>query len=126
MNFIEQLKLSLTNPRNRHGQNTQCLVSIRALDKLISEYESLDSMARVHYDGYETLPLQEKLADVLTALYKNNDQNGDRILLTIMDIMMPLIEEKNKAKDREDYINDYKMPSRKEFKLQYDQRCTFS
>ena len=96
MNFIETIKRDLSQERNLRGLRGRVLVDARALYALIETYETLDSQARVLYEGSAGLELDHQLRNTITALYHRERKNTETTLMTIMQTLLPLMERKEK------------------------------
>lgn len=93
MNFLETIKREMYNEERRRGLRNKCVVDTDSLRNLIDDYEKFDSFARSESDMHAGLI--NKLSNVLYALYCEN-HDSERLMLTVMDILRPLIERRLK------------------------------
>jgi hypothetical protein len=98
MNFLEEIKSSLTNDEKRRGLRQQVTVNSRALLELIQDYERLDSYMRCVYEDKDNfVPLETRLHNVVTAMYHGRSSE-DSLLLFVVNVLAPLIKETIKLK----------------------------
>lgn len=100
MNFLQKIKSQISDMEKRQGLRNQILVDSRALNELIYHFEKLDSLVRMESicsNKNPNLTIEEHLHHVLHAAYAQN-QDGELLLLKIIRIIEPLIEEKRKRK----------------------------
>lgn len=96
MSFIERIKQQLSDPRSNRDRYRSVPVNKNDLNELIHHFESLDS--RMRSDDYVCKDLQERLRDVIIAIYKDH-HDSERLMMWIMAVMTPLIEERLKQEE---------------------------
>lgn len=72
----------------RRGFRNKIMVDTTALQKLLEDYERMDSFAKSESDMHASL--EHKLYNVLHALYSEN-HDSERLMSLIMDILKPMI-----------------------------------
>ena len=98
MDFLRLIKEEINDYEKRRGMRESIVVNTCALRELIDRYERLESWERaIQEHQIPGISLHMVLADAITAVYHSHGKNAEATLLTIMDTLKPLIEEKQKA-----------------------------
>src|SRR5574343_1220361 len=101
MSFLDHLKRDLGDPRNRVDRDTWA-VQGRSLHELIDAFEKLDSDARSRYLSADPgAPLEHRVHASVTALYYATEKDADLTMLVIMETLLPLMQERNRARVRQ-------------------------
>lgn len=93
MTFLDQVKADMGDYRKRAGLHGNALVNARALQELIDDYERMDSANRVSHNSKSAPPYQI-LVEAITAPYREQGKNSERVLEIIMETLLPLIQQK--------------------------------
>ena len=97
MDFLSCLKKDLNDVRKRRGyQPEEVLVRAGCLRQMIEAFERLDSDARSAHN-FHIAPLDQRLFEAVTAMYHQQRKDSDDTIAIIMQTLLPLIEEKQKA-----------------------------
>jgi hypothetical protein len=93
-NFLQNLKNAMLDYEKRAGFRNQIVVDTRSLRELLHHFERYESADRAMFEDAH-VRLEHKLFNILTAMYKNH-HDVDRVMLQVMKILTPLIEERLK------------------------------
>ncbi len=92
MDFLKIIKQQLNDPKRSRGR-IEIPVCRQSLMELVHHFERLDSAARAQSDNHHDLHRQ--LHNTLEALYREG-RDSDRLMMSIMDTLSPLIQERLK------------------------------
>lgn len=92
MNFFQRIKSDLNTFEKRMDLRNQVIVDSKALRLLLDDYEALDTQARCLSEE-RFVDFKTMLDRTLHALYAR-DHDSERLMLLVMDILKPLIEQR--------------------------------
>lgn len=101
--LIDRIKAQITEQRY-HGMGAKVRVDTRLLFEILEDYERIDSLWRAeHSDREPHMSLLQRLEIAVQAIWHDERGYTDRVLLTVLEIMQPMI----KQQSHDNRIKDY-------------------
>ena len=96
MNFLQRIKDSVNDPKNRCGSRDNVMVDVRSLRELIEHFERLDSTERALHPSSRQLEIEHQLHYLIEAAYHRQSKDAETTLMLVMDTLRPLMEQRHK------------------------------